>query len=144
MISHFTGKFKPFSNFYQHDGITIEHRFQAAKTHNQKQRQAILNAPSPAAAKRLGRKCDLRPDWEQVKYLIMYDLVRVKFQSPKLQELLLSTAHQTIVEGNAWHDNEWGNCTCSRCKKIDGKNWLGVILMRVREQTRLAAIDKSC
>lgn len=133
MTNSFTGKYKPFSNFYWYNNITVEHLFQAAKTHNPEQKQAILAASTPAKAKSLGRRCDLRPDWEQVKYLIMYDLVREKFQTPGLKRLLFSTGDELLVEGNTWHDNEWGNCTCPRRKDIKGKNWLGVILMRVRE-----------
>lgn len=37
-----------------------------------------------------------------------------------------------IVEGNYWHDNYWGNCTCDKCKNIEGQNKLGKILMKIR------------
>ena len=35
-----------------------------------------------------------------------------------------------------WLSNFWGNCTCPRCRDIDGQNWLGRILMVVREELR--------
>jgi ribA/ribD-fused uncharacterized protein len=133
MIDRFQGKYLPFSNFYHHDGqLTVEHKFQAAKTLDPIERQAILAAATPALAKKLGRKCTLRPDWEQIKYLVMYDLVQKKFEIPWLRQLLLLTGSEPITEGNAWHDNEWGNCDCPKCKNIEGKNWLGVILMHTR------------
>jgi ribA/ribD-fused uncharacterized protein len=63
---------------------TVEHAFQAAKTFEPEQRQLIRDAPTPATAKRLGRsrQVDLRADWEQVKFDIMYGLLKQKFARP--------------------------------------------------------------
>ena len=140
VINSFEGKYEFLSNFYEHslkfDGNiypTAEHAFQAMKAVNEYDRQLIANAETPGKAKRLGRKIQLRADWEQNKYYYMQDIIRTKFADPEMQQLLLSTGSAELVEGNYWHDNTWGNCTCDRCKSIEGKNYLGKILMEVRQ-----------
>ena len=58
-----------------------------------------------------------------------------KFCNPKNDYLggkLDMTGLEEIVEGNYWHDNYWGNCTCDKCKNIEGQNKLGKILMKIR------------
>ena len=59
-----------------------------------------------------------------------------KFRIPELREKLLATGNEELVEGNTWHDNIWGNCSCDCCKKIEGQNKLGKLLMQVREEIR--------
>lgn len=39
-----------------------------------------------------------------------------------------------IEEIVSWHDNFWGNCTCVKCENIEGQNWLGKLLMKVRDE----------
>ena len=43
---------------------------------------------------------------------------------------LLDTGDQELVEYNTWGDTYWGVCTRIR----QGQNWLGKILMEVREE----------
>ncbi len=65
----------------------------------------------------------------------MRKIVREKFiQNPNLKKALISTGKATLVEGNYWHDNTWGNCTCEKCKNIPGKNYLGTILEDIRTE----------
>lgn len=115
---------------------TMEHYFQASKASNQEDYLFIANAPTPGDAKRYGRHTYLRPDWEEVKDNVMLIGLRKKFTDPELRNLLLATGDEELVEGNYWHDNEWGNCTCPRCKNIPGKNKLGKLLMQVREEIK--------
>ena len=108
-ISDFRGKHYYLSNFYERD-ITC-----------------------PSAANKLGRQIQLRSDWEQVKEDVMYEVCRAKFmQNPDLKARLLSTGTVQLVEGNNWNDREWGVCNG------EGKNKLGKILMRIREELRNA------
>lgn len=145
MINCFDGSFAFLSNFYVspfpwrgNKYQTVEHAFQAAKTLNPIERQRIAAATTPGRAKRLGRSVHLRPDWEEVKEQIMYECVNAKFHSSlELMLALLATGDQELVEGTTWCDNEWGNCTCPKCVNVEGKNKLGKILMRVREEIRL-------
>ena len=143
VIDRFTGAYDFLSNFYPSvitlDGMdfnTVEHSFQAAKTSDLNERRALQLAKSPAEAKRLGRKVTLRPDWEQVKFSIMEALVRQKFtRYPELAEMLLDTGDATLIEGNTWNDRTWGMTKTKQGKYI-GKNGLGTILMKIRDELR--------
>lgn len=137
MIDKFNGKYDFLSNFYvapvTYNGLTFqsnEAAFQAQKTLNEGQRRKFTRmAPNKAKAK--GRNVILRSDWEQIKNKIMYEICYAKFtQNPELKEKLLATGDEELVEGNTWHDTYWGVCNRR------GKNKLGKILMRVREELR--------
>ena len=52
------------------------------------------------------------------------------------RETLLGTSTKELVEGNYWHDNVWGDCSCEKCKNIKGQNLLGKQLMQVRQEIR--------
>ena len=143
MINGFDAEYTFLSNFY---GCSVVYRglkflnteaaFQAAKCLNEAEAREFCFLP-PNQAKRLGRRVTLRPDWEAVKYDIMLEIVRCKFtQNVELQAKLLATGDEELVEGNWWHDNTWGNCSCDRCIDKEGKNWLGNILMQVRDEIR--------
>lgn len=112
---------------------TSEHAFQAAKCLNRAEKEKIINAKTPALAKRIGQKVKLRPDWEQVKDAIMEDILKAKFSAENLRELLNRTNGFELVEGNYWHDQYWGTCTCTRHNNIPGKNMLGILLMKIRD-----------
>ena len=140
---YFSGREHPFSNFYPapatYEGITFttgESAFQAAKTLDVEIRRAFRSI-SPSDAKRKGRKLKLRSDWEQVKYQVMLDVLRSKFQDLQLRQMLLDTGMRLIVENTtSWHDNEWGDCLCKKCTHITGKNLLGKALMELREELK--------
>lgn len=120
------------SNFYWHGNWTVEHQYQAAKTDDPAWAAAILNAPTPGAAKKLGRKAPMRPTWEQEKVAVMLALLRMKFLRPELAQKLLDTGDATLVEGNWWGDTFWGVC------RGQGQNHLGRLLMQVRSELREA------
>lgn len=134
-IDNFDGKYAFLSNFYDApmviNGITYptnEHYFQAMKAKNPNEHQYIAAAATPGKAKRLGRQCELRSDWEQIKEQVMWDGLYAKFtQHPQLKQRLLETGDALLIEGNTWHDTYWGMC--------DGKgaNRLGTMLMSLRE-----------
>lgn len=144
MIDCFENEYEFLSNFAaspitDDEGIefpTVEHFFQASKAKFKHQYRAIAAAPTPGKAKWLGRRVELRSDWEQVKDEIMLEGVRKKFAIPELREKLLATGDEELMEGTWWHDNEWGNCSCEKCQNIIGKNKLGKILMKVREEIK--------
>ena len=136
-ITEFRGKYYFLSNFYNasvtYDGLTYQNNeaaFQAQKctTLTGKQRFTDLN---PSEAKKLGRRVQLRTDWEQVKIQIMYEIVLAKFkQNPDLAALLLNTGEAHLEEGNTWGDKIWGTVNGV------GANNLGKILMRVRSEIK--------
>ena len=141
MIAVFDNEYAFLSNFYESpfevDGITyptVEHFFQAMKSKDVEGRKKIAAAPTPGKAKRLGRTIELRKDWEEIKDTVMWSGLRHKFQIPKLREKLLATGNEELIEGNFWCDNTWGNCLCAECQDIPGRNMLGMLLMKVREE----------
>jgi ribA/ribD-fused uncharacterized protein len=142
-VSFFRGGYRFLSNFYpapvEFDGKlypSVEHAFQAAKTSDPSLRKKIREAKTPGEAKAKGREVPLRKDWESVKLDIMLDLLRRKFGHPHLADLLLETEGLRLVEGNTWNDSFWG-VTRGR-----GKNHLGRLLMKVRDEIRQAKAAK--
>lgn len=139
IINKFEGEYRFLSNFYpcviEYEGIiypTTEHAYQAAKTVNHEHRQMIADLPTPGASKKAGKIVELREDWNDVKYPIMEEILWLKFNQSEFKQLLLETRGYDLVEGNWWHDNIWGDCSCVKCKEIPGSNWLGKILMDIR------------
>lgn len=87
---------------------TVEHAFAAAKTLDPEQRLLIRGLRTPGLAKAMGRKVNLRPDWEEVKTGIMGNLLKSKFAVPEMRAKLLATGDEELVEWNTWHDCIWG------------------------------------
>lgn len=137
MINSFRGKYYFLSNFYEtpvtFDGITYrnnEAAFQAQKVLSKEEQTEFSNL-NASEAKKLGRKVLLRKDWEDVKVLLMQEIVNAKFdQHPELAALLIDTGDEYLEEGNTWGDKIWGT--------VDGKgqNLLGQILMKTRERLK--------
>jgi len=98
---------------------------------------AILRAPTPEAAARLGRLSQratpaaVRPDWQQAKVDVMRAALRAKFtQHAAARALLLATGSAPLVEASP-NDYVWG-------EGLDGtgENLLGKLLMELREELR--------
>jgi ribA/ribD-fused uncharacterized protein len=140
MINSFQGEYGWLSNFWMAPihvkgkiWLSVEHAFQVCKTLDVERHEQIRQCKTPAQAKRIGIKVLLRKDWDLVKDRVMKHLLLCKFsQHPELRDKLLNTSTETLVEGNNWHDNYWGSCTCNKCKNR-GKNKLGELLMSVRK-----------
>lgn len=135
MIGEFQGQYYWLSNFYEvpvvYNGrryFSSEAAFRAAKCPGRENEFAVL---SPSQAKRLGRRTNLRGDWDLVKDEIMYEICKQKFlQNPDLLRKLLATGDEQLVEGNTWGDTYWGVCNGA------GQNRLGQILMQIRQELK--------
>ena len=135
MINSFSGEYRWLSNFWvcevEYDGViwpSSEHAYQAAKSLDSEYKKQMLACNTPGQTKKLGKKVELRSDWDEVKLGIMEEILRAKFSNPQLREALLQTGTEELVEGNWWHDVYWGVC------KGVGQNNLGKILMKLREE----------
>lgn len=64
-------------------------------------------------------------------------LVEIKFVHHDLRKQLLATNDAILIEGNRWHDNVWGSCTCRKCGN-KGRNLLGKMLIAERANIRKA------
>lgn len=136
IIDRFDGEYNFLSNFYMAEVIfegqiypSSEHAFQAAKSLDPIDRTKIRKTKTPGNSKRMGREIKLRHDWDNIKYDVMLTIVRDKFTRHKdLAEKLLATENAVLIEGNTWGDRTWGVVNGK------GKNWLGKILMQVRNE----------
>lgn len=110
-----------------------------AKTLDPCARSEIAAAPTWRDAKRLGRRVELKPGWEESKRAVMQALLIQKFtRHAQLAQVLLATGQAELVEGNTWGDAYWGVCNGV------GRNQLGRQLMQVRLLLQsLAAADRS-
>lgn len=137
MINEFKGKYFFLSNFYSTPVMyedllyqNSEAAFQSAKILDIERRKQFTNL-DPSTAKKKGRNVILRHDWEKIKDKVMEDCVRDKFtRNFELKQKLLNTENKELVEGNTWGDIYWGIC------QGRGKNMLGKILMKVREELK--------
>lgn len=144
MIAEFQGDHRFLSNFWmvpvEVDGITYpsaEHAYQASKTTSHAHQIQIKACRTPGQAKRLGKSVPLRVGWGvEAKLAAMRRVVAAKFeQNAFVRRALLETHPLQLQEGNAWGDRFWGVC------RGEGENWLGKILMEVREQLRAARVE---
>lgn len=148
-ITDFSGEYGFLSNFYPSiiripnaswEYPTVEHYFQANKTprHSDAHR-AIMEAKTPAEAKKLGRRLKIRQDWDEVKVGIMLAGLNYKFKgSERMAAKLLRTENAILIEGNTWGDRFWGQTLVSSSDSYKqgegvGLNMLGVLLMHVRQ-----------
>ena len=100
---------------------------------------ALASEPGAAKEHKVGRRAQkadpglVRPDWDAAKLEVMERALEAKFRRhAKPRQILLSTcaanAYCEIIEASP-HDYFWG-------VGLDrtGKNWLGVLLMAVRDR----------
>jgi len=147
MIGEFEGQHGWASNFYMKAPFYVqsqffkssEHYFAASKTEDIEWCKKILDESTAAGAKKQGQKCPIRPNWPHVRIPVMADALWYKFvQNTYIQQKLIDTGTQEMVEGNWWHDNFWGDCHCNNksgkhpeCLK-PGLNKLGLLTMNLR------------
>lgn len=140
-IGKFSGEYAFLSNMFPAEFVfnnvkwhCSEHMYQAAKACTKEDILAIIAAKDGYEAKKIAKAINPRHDWEATKVAIMRIAVREKFrQNQDLFDKLAHTAGIDLVEGNNWHDNFWGDCTCVSCR-VTGENMLGIILMELRDQ----------
>lgn len=138
MITSFRDKYRFLSNFAyapvwfdDNQYPSVEHAYQAAKTTDPELRQKIRECETAGKAKRLGKTAPLGPHWtESFRLNLMEDLLRQKFNHNHFKKLLLQTETMFLCENNTWGDKFWGVCNGEGC------NWLGQLLMKVREELK--------
>ncbi len=139
VIDRFMNDYHFLSNFYyfpfEHHGYTYktsEHAYQAAKTDSYTDFIWIAEASTPTLAKQYGRKVKMNKLFEGSKLGIMLNILKSKFEHEEMAKLLKETGDAELIEGNTWHDNYWGNCSCGKCHYKEGQNKLGTLLMNIR------------
>lgn len=138
-ILFFTAPFLPFDNFSAHQieiwgrmFPTVEHAFQWKKfeVSNPDVSAQIIAAKSPWAVKQISSTAaNRRPDWDDVKVGIMEELLRAKVaQHEDVRNMLLESRQKNIIE-NSPVDDFWGIG-----RDGSGKNMVGVLLMKIRDE----------
>lgn len=144
-IDSFSGKYDFLSNMFvcylmDTDGVeykSAEHYYQAHKIHDACDRYEIISADTPMKSKALGRKCKLRPDWNDIRDSVMENALRLKFNNIYLMNKLIETYPHELVEGNYWGDTYWG------IFDNRGQNKLGKLLMKIREEAIITEDKKN-
>lgn len=144
-----SGEFGCFSNFSRHPVRMGKHVYETSEHYYQAQKfkgaddawmAKVGSAPNPSRAAKMGRsrKHPLRPDWEKVKDGVMYDVLKTKFtQHVDLREILLGTDDAVLIEHTA-NDSYWADGGDG-----SGKNMLGKLLMRLRDELKNEAQSAS-
>lgn len=106
---------------------SVEYYYQAMKAKHAVDRERIMTAKTPGAAKRMGRSVEMVDNWHEIKYNVMYKAILHKCIA--FPDFLFRLQHSgQIVEWNTWGDTTWG-------ATLDGVgcNALGVQLMFLRD-----------
>lgn len=139
VISSFFGEYRFLSNFWpletpvrliEDDALyySVESAYQASKTKD-KTIRALIAGSDAKMAKQIGKKIEKIPGFDDFKFYIMSDLVKQKFDNNhELRKKLIETGDAELIEGNNWGDKYWGQCPIG-----NGSNYLGVILMCLRD-----------
>jgi len=138
-IDSFKGEYAFLSNFFvcniEFEGRkykTVEHYYQAHKATTLGEHEWVRGAKTAGEAKRRGRKIFINNRWDSIKIDVMRCGLQMKFADDRLAEKLIATQNAPLIEGNTWHDNFWGDCSCAKCTNIVGANILGSLLMEMR------------
>jgi len=112
-----------------HGFPSVEHYYHASKTFVDRERQGIMKAPTGQKAKTLGSFVTLRDDWEDIKLDVMAYAIEKKFRDDEhLKKKLLDTGDKKLVHYCPWGDSYWGVN-----KRMEGRNYQGIITMNIRE-----------
>lgn len=147
-ILSFTGQYAFLSNFHPcavtYAGVpypSVEHAYQSAKTLDKAARLSISKLPTACAARSAGQKVKLRPGWDDMRLEVMTELLEEKFSSDEaLRDALIATGERELIKGVHGINMGllfWG-VYYGKEKELYGKgdNWLGCLLMAVREAVR--------
>lgn len=103
----------------------VEAAFQAQKDINRSHEFEKLDG---FEAKKLGRRVNMRKDWDVIKIDLMRELLEIIFlDHPELANKL-KKINEPIVEENNWGDTFWGCCHGI------GQNHLGQLLEEIKSQ----------
>lgn len=141
----FSNLFKRPMRFMGGDFSTAEHAYQYGKARKPEVRDWLMAAPSPSLLAMAAHglySWDVVPGWSELKIPRMRAVLWSKFgQHADLRATLMSTVGVDLVESAAVGSDTnrfWGRVNGK------GKNWLGVLLMGVREDFRTGILtDKA-
>ena len=153
-IDRFAGEHAWLSNMHPcscpHEGkvfASSEHLYQWLKTAPGWWQDRIFGAEHGKVAKALAAnpKCPKAPftgTWDDRRLELMEIALRSKFgHNADLRQKLIDTDPSQLIEGNYWHDQFYGVCSCRKCEGM-GQNQLGQLLMKLRAEY-IAALSQA-
>ena len=126
--------------FEEREFPSAEYAYQFGKFKDETVREWAMKAPKPHLLAILAHglfSWDIVKDWSKIKVNRMHNVLRAKFSDRELMYKLLDTGDSILIE-NSKSDAFWGIG-----KNQKGKNMLGVLLMRVREEIK-EELNKKC
>lgn len=141
MIAHFKDpEYRFLSNFYlvdvEYEGVVYpssEHAYMSAKSNDAGWKEFCADRNnSCGVVKKNSYTVTLVENWDQVKFRVMYDVLRIKFGKDPLKGMLLATGNQNLQEGNWHNDRIWG--VDLKTNPNVGENHLGRTLMKIRDE----------
>lgn len=134
VINSFDGEYDFLSNFYECPILWKGNLYRNSESIYQSYK-TLDNVPfdftktTGSQAKKISKKLNVRPDWNKIKFDLMYEICQEKFnQNTDIAQKLMNTGDAILIEGNYWGDTYWGKCNGV------GQNNLGKILMKIREE----------
>ncbi|WP_448550067.1 GTP cyclohydrolase II [Thalassotalea fusca] len=127
----YLSNFAPYPiSFENSHWLTTEHCYQASKYKDPKIIEEIRNAASPELAFAISRKyaAQERPDWKDIRYDRMFEIVKAKFEQHKTLAYYLVSTKDCVIKEHSHKDSYWGDGGDG-----NGQNMLGKILMTIRE-----------
>lgn len=130
-INNFTDEYSFLSNEYDSPIIYEHQKFRNAESAFQCQRTNNINVKdffsdiTAFRAKILGNSLHDRGDWDDIKYAIMFNICKTKFEDSQLAQKLIDTGDAHLEYANDY-DKVWGTVNG------EGENLLGEILMDIR------------
>ena len=142
MITEFQNEYRWLSNFapvkIKLDGLefpSVEHAYMSAKSEDEEWKKFCSNSNNTAGdVKRKSRSILLKDDWNKIKFKVMANCIKQKFNTEHYRTKLLETKDEHLQEGNRWNDKFWGVCL----KTNKGENNLGKLIMNVRSELQSA------
>lgn len=123
---------------------TVENFYQAMKLPKDRldlRREIAMMNPFESKKAIRDNKYQWRSDWNKEESIRVMDFaLRKKFTRLTSWGKRLLEAEGEIIETNNWHDNFWGDCVCDKCKDIEGENYLGKLLTKIREEIFLTTL----
>lgn len=134
IINSFDGEYDFLSNFYECPILWKGNLYRNSESIYQSYK-TLDNVPfdftktTGSQAKKISKTLNVRSDWNKIKFDLMFNICREKFnQNPDIAQKLMNTGDTILIEGNYWGDTYWGICNG------EGQNNLGKILMKIREE----------
>lgn len=122
--------FSPHPVYIKDFGVfpTSESAIQAYKDPTNKEYiKKLQNSLDPVFAKKLSKQINVRKDWSEVCYNIIYRIIKLKFeQHPYLKDVLINTKLCPLIQETS-DDDYW-----DMGDAVKGKNLIGDILTKLR------------